>query len=72
MHKPLFGYEYTEEGNRIPVEGELQKLEEVKDMLDVKALSLRDAATYLSHETGRSISHEGLRKRLTKPVRLEA
>jgi hypothetical protein len=31
-------------------------------MIKSKSLSLREGALWLSHKTGRSISHEGLRK----------
>lgn len=70
-YKAPFGYDVTEEGNLIPIEDDLRLLKEIKDMLDVNALSLRDGALWLSVHSSRSISHEGLRKRLMKPVRLE-
>jgi hypothetical protein len=71
MYRPPFGYEVTEEGNLIPIEDDLELLGEVRDMLESKAISLRDGALYLSYKGSRSITHEGLRQRLTKPVRLD-
>lgn len=71
MYKPPFGYDVTEEGNLIPMEDDLEMLEEIKEMLEVKALSLREAALWLSMKSSRTISYEGLRKRLLRPVRLE-
>lgn len=69
MKQPPFGYDITEEGNLIPIEDDLSILEEVHDLLEMRAISLRDAATWLSVESSRSISHEGLRKRLRSGVR---
>lgn len=72
LRPAMFGYEKTEGGNTVPVEEELEILEQVKEMVELGAISLRDGAQWISSETGRSISHEGLRKRLAKPVRIEA
>lgn len=71
MYKPPFGYDVTEEGNLIPIEDDLKLLGEIKEMLDAKALSLRDGALWLSVKSSRNISHEGLRKRLNQPLRME-
>lgn len=70
---PPFGYEYAdEEKNTIrPIEKDLQLLEEIKELLDVKALSLREAAIWLSAHASRKISFEALRVRLKRPVYLE-
>lgn len=71
MYQPPFGYDLTEEGNLIPLENDLTLLGEVKELLDTNSLSLRDAAFYLTMKASRSISHEGLRKRLNRPVYIE-
>lgn len=71
IRKPPFGYDLTEEGNLVPIEEDLEMLEEIKDMLEAKALSLRDGALWLSVKSSRNISHEGLRKRLMRPIRLD-
>lgn len=71
IKKPPFGYDLTEEGNLVPIEEDLEMLQEIKDMLEAKALSLRDGALWLSVKSSRNISHEGLRKRLMRPVRLD-
>ena len=59
-----FGYVLYREDNSLlqPVEHELEALETILPMIKSKSLSLREGALWLSHKTGRSISHEGLRK----------
>ena len=59
-----FGYVLDREDNSLlqPVEHELEALETILPMIKSKSLSLREGALWLSHKTGRSISHEGLRK----------
>jgi len=59
-----FGYEIDKDDPDIlqPVENELDMLEEAKKYL--KQYSYREVANWLSRNTGRSISHVGLKKRL--------
>ena len=59
-----FGYELDKEDPDIlqPIENELNMLEEAKKYL--KQYSYREVANWLSRNTGRSISHVGLKKRL--------
>ena len=59
-----FGYELDKDDPDIlqPVENELDMLEEAKRYL--KQYSYREVANWLSRNTGRSISHVGLKKRL--------
>jgi hypothetical protein len=59
-----FGYEVDpeDEGVLIPIEHELNMLEQAKQYL--KQYSYREVANWLTRNTGRSISHVGLRKRL--------
>jgi len=59
-----FGYELDKDDPDIlqPVENELDMLEEAKRYL--KQYSFREVANWLSRNTGRSISHVGLKKRL--------
>ena len=59
-----FGYEIDKDDPDIlqPVEDELDMLEEAKKYL--KQYSYREVANWLSRNTGRSISHVGLKKRL--------
>lgn len=71
MYQPPFGYDLTEDGNLIPIEEDLEMLEEVKELIDVQALSIREGALWLSMKSSRTISHEGLRKRLRREVRLD-
>ena len=59
-----FGYELDKDDPDVlqPVENELDMLEEAKRYL--KQYSYREVANWLSRNTGRSISHGGLKKRL--------
>jgi hypothetical protein len=59
-----FGYALDPEDSGLlqPVEKELEALETILSMIKSKSLSLREGALWLSHKTGRTISHEGLRK----------
>ena len=59
-----FGYELDKDDPDIlqPIENELNMLEEAKKYL--KQYSYREVANWLSRNTGRSISHVGLKKRL--------
>lgn len=59
-----FGYELDPENDRllVPIEHELQALELAKRHL--KQYSYRAVAQWLSKETGRYISHMGLKKRI--------
>lgn len=72
MYQPPFGYDVTEEGNLIPIEDDLEALEEIAEMIEYNALSIREGALWLSEKCSRRISHEGLRKRLNRPVRLDS
>lgn len=71
MYRPPFGYDATEDGYLIPVEDDLDALSQVDEMVRANALSIREGAIWLSDVCSRTISHEGLRKRLHSPVRLD-
>ena len=62
--KPPFGYIVNPDDPDwlLPVPKELELLEEAKDHL--KRYSYRDVAAWLTTQSGRSISHMGLKKRL--------
>jgi hypothetical protein len=45
-----------------PVQEELQMLDKILPMVKDKTISLREGSMWLTHETGRSISHMGLKK----------
>ena len=64
-----FGYKLNEEDPDIldPIPDELNKLQQAKKYL--KQYSYREVANWLSTNTGRSISHVGLMKRLTNEQR---
>lgn len=65
--RPPFGYDSA--GN--PIQHDLNVLDEVDHLLRIEALSLREGAEYISHKTGKSISHVGLRDRLARGVLLD-
>ena len=64
-----FGYKVNEEDPDIldPISDELNKLQQAKKYLS--QYSYREVANWLSTNTGRSISHVGLMKRLTNERR---
>jgi hypothetical protein len=45
-----------------PIESELEMLKKVLPLIQNKTLSLREGSMWLTHETGRPISHMGLKK----------
>ena len=59
-----FGYKLSDSDNQmlVPVEAELQMLDKILPMVKDKTMSLREGSMWLTHETGRSISHMGLKK----------
>jgi hypothetical protein len=59
-----FGYKLSESNNQIleAVESELEALDKILPMVKDKTISLREGSMWLTHETGRSISHMGLKK----------
>ena len=62
-----FGYEISEiKGYLKPIPKQLEALNKYLKGIYTKAYSLREAATLLSTETGRKISHVALKKHLEK------
>ena len=60
-----FGYEISEvKGYLKPIPEQLEALNKYLKSIYNKAYSLREAATLLSEETGRKISHVALKKHL--------
>lgn len=59
-----FGYKLSEENKTYlePIEEELKALNKVVPLVKNKVLSLREGAIWLEYDTGRSISHTGLKK----------
>ncbi len=59
-----FGYKLNESNNQMlePIESELEMLKKVLPLIQNKTLSLREGSMWLTHETGRPISHMGLKK----------
>tara|TARA_R110001592_G_scaffold357581_1_gene661075 strand:+ start:560 stop:808 length:249 start_codon:yes stop_codon:yes gene_type:complete len=59
-----FGYEISEENpkmlNEIPEQ--LKALSEIKGLVSEKTLSLREGSAWLEYQTGRKLSHQGLKK----------
>lgn len=58
-----FGYTLDEDGEHLnEVPEELKALNKVVPLIKNKVLSLREGAMWLEHDTGRPISHMGLKK----------
>tara|TARA_R110002124_G_scaffold177333_1_gene345339 strand:- start:333 stop:557 length:225 start_codon:yes stop_codon:yes gene_type:complete len=63
-----FGYELDEANMALltPVPDQLEALDKVIPMIRDQTLSLREGALFLEFETGRSLSHMGLKKIVEK------
>jgi hypothetical protein len=63
-----FGYKLNDDDSSLldPIPEQLEALETIIPMVKNQSLSLREASTYITHLTGRSISHEGLKKIASK------
>ena len=57
-----FGYKRTEENTLEEIPEEKQALEKMVSLVKNKSISLREGATWLEYETGRYISHMGLKQ----------
>lgn len=66
-----FGYKLSKDPHYLePIPLELEELDHIKDLVKSKSLSLRDGAQWLTHSTGRYLSHAGLKKIIDKDERL--
>ena len=58
-----FGYKLMENGTHLEeIEVELKALNKIVPLIKNKVLSLLEGAMWIEHDTGRSISHMGLKK----------
>ena len=59
-----FGYELDENNPEMlkPLDNQLEALKKVLPMIKDSSLSLREGGLWLEHETGRKLSHMGLKK----------
>jgi len=59
-----FGYKISDKDTAFleEVPEQLEALEDIKELLRMKALSLREGSIWLEHRTGRSLSHADLKK----------
>ena len=59
-----FGYKLNENNAELldVVPEEIAALDKIIPMIKDKTISLREGSVWLTHETGRSISHMGLKK----------
>ena len=59
-----FGYKVSEDDPKLleEIPLELKALSEIKTMLSDKFLSLREGSAWLEYNTGRKLSHQGLKK----------
>jgi len=57
-----FGYRLSEDDKTLePIEQQLESLDKIKELVSSEMMSLREGAEWLTHMTGRSISHVGLK-----------
>jgi hypothetical protein len=63
-----FGYKLNSEDKSLldPVPEQLEALDKIVPMIKDNTLSLREGSLYIEHVTGRSLSHEGLKKIASK------
>jgi|TARA_Y100000296_G_C5047070_1_gene192843 hypothetical protein len=64
-----FGYK-KENGVVVEIPEELEALEEIKDLIKDKAISLREGSVWLEFRTGRKLSYQGLKNKIDKDARL--
>lgn len=57
-----FGYKLVEEKFLEEIPKEQQALKKILPFIKEKSISLREGATWLEYETGRYLSHMGLKK----------
>lgn len=59
-----FGYKLNEDNPELldAIPEQLEMLNKILPLIKDKTLSLREGSLWLTHETGRSISHMGLKK----------
>lgn len=59
-----FGYEVSQEDPKVldAIPQQLEALSEIKELVSDKVLSLREGSAWLEHQTGRKLSHQGLKK----------
>jgi hypothetical protein len=58
-----FGYELAEDKRTLePIEIQLETLRAVAGLVKDNTLSLREGSLWIEHETGRYLSHVGLKK----------
>ena len=65
-----FGYELDEDNPQLlnPLKDQLEALEKVIPMIKDSSLSLREGSLWLEYETGRKLSHMGLKKIAAKRI----
>lgn len=57
-----FGYKLKEDNTLEEVPEEKQALDKMVSLIKNKSISLREGSTWLEYETGRYLSHMGLKK----------
>ena len=56
-----FGYAQTADGFLEEIPKELEAIDKIQHLVTKGTISLRDGATWVAYETGRNISHQGLK-----------
>ena len=54
----------------VEIPEELEALEEIKDLIKDKSISLREGSVWLEFKTGRKLSYQGLKNKIDKDARL--
>ncbi|OUW99416.1 MAG: hypothetical protein CBD88_00965 [Flavobacteriales bacterium TMED228] len=59
-----FGYQVSHENPKVldEIPEQLAALTEIKELVSDRVLSLREGSAWLEHQTGRKLSHQGLKK----------
>jgi len=63
LGKTPFGYRPSKEGSKEleEIPEELEALDKIQTLISDRTISLRDGAAWITHKTGRNISHQGLK-----------
>ena len=64
-----FGYK-KEGDDLIEIPQETKALEEIKELVREKVISLREGSAWLEYKTGRKLSYQGLKNKIDEDARL--
>jgi len=64
-----FGYK-KEGDDLVEIPQETKALEEIKELVREKVISLREGSAWLEYKTGRKLSYQGLKNKIDEDARL--